>query len=152
MASPTEFRVLGPEHVNELVLFFEALTLSSDEKFFHPHPLTAEEARRRSAYKGKDLYLVALDGIEIVGYGMLRGWDEGYEIPSLGIAVHPSRRREGLGRALMAELHKTARERGAHRVRLSVHHENLEAIRLYEELGYRFVVESGEQLIGTIDL
>ena len=62
------------------------------DKFFHPHPFTTEAARERAAYTGKDLYYVVIEGDEILGYGMLRGWDEGYEVPSLGIVIHPAHR------------------------------------------------------------
>jgi len=94
-----------------------------------------------------------VDGNVVLAYGILRGWDEGYAIPSLGIAVHPDARGTALGELLMHFLHGAARQRGARRVRLKVYSDNLAARSLYAKLGYNFdsVVEDG-QLIGTLEL
>jgi len=147
-----EFRRLSPEWKVSLEGFFVALRAAGDEKHFHPHALTAAEARQRSQYAGRDLYYVMVEGERVLGYGMLRGWDEGYPVPSLGIALHPSARGLGLGKAFMYFLHAAARRRGARQVRLKVYPANRAAIRLYEGLGYRFQTEEGGQLVGIVDL
>jgi ribosomal protein S18 acetylase RimI-like enzyme len=46
-----------------------------------------------------------LQGSRIVGYGMLRGWDEGYSVPSLGILVRAEACGQGIGKLLMEHLH-----------------------------------------------
>jgi ribosomal protein S18 acetylase RimI-like enzyme len=84
----------------------------------------------------------------VIAYGLLRGWDEGYDTPSLGIAVSPRSQRNGIGRRLMEHLHDVARARGATRVRLKVYRENTPAVRLYEAFGYSFEAE-GDELIGV---
>lgn len=147
-----ECRVLGPEWENALVEFFRALVRSGGDREFHPHPLTADEAARRCSYAGRDLYYVLVDGGQVLGYGMLRGWDEGYDVPSLGIALHPSERGRGLGKAFMHFLHAAAKRRGAVRVRLRVYPHNTRAVRLYQQLGYRFDSEEGGQLVGFLQL
>lgn len=106
-----------------------------DPTYFHPHPLTPEEAARIEAYDGPDVYLWTEHA-----YGFLRGWEEGYEVPSLGIAVATDAQGQGHGRAMMLRLHEAARARGAERIRLRVHPGNQRARRLYDSLGY---VESG---------
>ncbi len=73
---------------------------------------------------------------------MLRGWDEGYSIPSLGIAIHPAARELGMGRLLMNFLHVSASRRGASQVRLRVQNENINAIKMYESYGYIFDVNA----------
>lgn len=150
--SMLECRRLGPEWKAPLVDFFLALEAAGDSKQFHPHPLTAEEAEKRSRYTGKDLYYILVEGARILGYGMLRGWDEGYEVPSLGVAIHPGERGKGLGKALMCFLHAAAQRRGARKVRLKVYPDNQNAIRLYTRLGYRFEGMEGQQLVGILDL
>lgn len=113
-----------------------------DTTYFHPHPMTPAEAKRIAAYDGQDVYLVSeVDGV-YVAYGMLRGWDEGYAVPSLGIAVRRDAYGQGYGRAMMAALHEAARARGATSVRLRVHPANGRARSLYESLGY---VDQGEE-------
>ena len=150
--SPLECRSLGPEWEEPLTAFFQLLEQAGDDMQFHPHPLNAEEVKKRVHYDGKDRYYVLVEGREILAYGMLRGWDEGYEVPSLGIAVHPSARRTGLGRALMHFLHAAARRHGAERVRLKVHPDNVGALKLYEDLGYVFQAQEAGQNIGTMEL
>jgi len=132
--------------------FFHALREAGDESFFHPHPLTSPEADARAGYRGQDLYYVIIEAGAILGYGFLRGWDEGYAVPSLGIAIHPTRRGGGLGRMFMHVLHEAARGRGASRVRLTVDQRNVAARSLYEDLGY--VIEPGGDgsLVGVLTL
>ncbi len=147
-----EVRKLGPEWADALAEFFRALTERGDALQFHPHPLTALEAVRRCHYQGRDLYYILVEGERVLGYGLLRGWDEGYETPSLGIAIHPSARGEGLGTVFMHFLHAAAKWRGAKRVRLKVYPENAAAVKLYEGLGYRFTGQEAGQLVGIRDI
>jgi ribosomal protein S18 acetylase RimI-like enzyme len=146
------FGPLAPAHEEALAEFFEALKAAGDEPFFHPHPLTAEQAGRLVRHGGRDLYCVATAAGRVRAYGLLRGWDEGYEVPSLGIAVHPEARGSGLGRAFLLFLHAAARARGATRVRLRVYPDNTAARRLYESLGYRWQGGGDEQLVGVCEL
>lgn len=143
---------LSSEHAPTLARFFARLQQSNSEEFFHPHPLTAEEATVRSNYQGGDFYCVMLQDDDVVGYGMLRGWDEGYAIPSLGIAVDSTTRGRGYGRVLMNFLHETARRRGADKVRLKVDPRNSAAIELYRSLGYVLEPQPDGQLIGFVNL
>lgn len=143
---------LSPQWTQPLAEFFQSLREAGDEAEFHPHPFTAEEAARRCQYTGRDLYYILVDQSQVLAYGMLRGWDEGYEIPSLGIAVHPRQRGKGLGRLLMEFLHAAARHRGARTIRLKVYPRNARAVRLYESLGYVFQREEAGQLVGFLDL
>lgn len=143
---------LGPRWQGPLAEFFRALVEAGDEQEFHPHPLTQSEAERLCRYNGRDLYYVLADGPRVLAYGMLRGWDEGYDVPSLGIAVHPHERGRGIGRTLMEFLHAAARQRGSPRVRLKVYPRNQAAVRLYRRLGYAFRGEEQGQLVGYLEL
>lgn len=108
-----------------------------DNKFFHPHPFTSEEAYTRCRYKGQDLYYLLIDN-EVLGYGLLRGWDDKWDDICLGIIIKPSETRRGLGDLLMHFLHTAARRKQLARIRLKVHPENIPAQMLYEKLGYVF--------------
>ena len=144
-----EFRRIEPSLERGLAELFRALVDAGDAEKFHPHPFTPEAAAERVRYGGKDVYCAAVAGERVLGYCMLRGWDEGYEIPSLGIAIHPAARKLGLGRALMLYMHSEARRRGAPKIRLKVYPENEAAVALYRDLGYVFQdgMEQG-QLVG----
>ena len=144
---------ISPAWVEHLTSFFEALVSCGEGRYFHPHPLTRDEAMTRAHYRGNDVYYLLTENETIIGYGMLRGWDAGYDIPSLGIVIHPRARGTGLGRAFMHFLHAVARRKGATKIRLKVYRENTMAFRLYRKLGYVFEgQEEGGQVVGYLDL
>jgi ribosomal-protein-alanine N-acetyltransferase len=143
---------LVPSLEDSLRHLFRELTIVGAAIQFHPHPLDDATARRICSYDGQDLYYALIVSGEIVAYGMLRGWDEGYEVPSLGIIVAPAHRRRGYGRALMYFLHAAGRARSARKIRLRVYPQNSEAMNLYQSLGYVFGAREGEQLVGLLDL
>jgi [ribosomal protein S18]-alanine N-acetyltransferase len=142
-----EIRRIRPQDAQRLGDFFEELAASEAATWFHPHALTRESADQLARYEGADLYCIEVEGDLVVGYGMLRGWDAGFDIPSLGIAIGGEYQGRGLGTLLMSFLHAAARARGAAAVRLRVAPENEVAISMYRRLGYQFVgTERGEQV------
>jgi ribosomal-protein-alanine N-acetyltransferase len=150
--SVLEFRRLRPELTAALGVFFRAFAAGPDHAFFHPHPMTDAEAARICAYPGRDLYYAACAADGVLAYGMLRGWDEGYAIPSLGIAIAPAARGRGLARPFMAFLHAAASQRGATQIRLTVYGDNLRAVELYRRLGYQFQPKNEHELVGLLSL
>ena len=144
---------MSPADAAGLAALFAALIAAGDEQTFHPHPLTdAYAAYLTSEYMGADRYFVATSRGVVVGYGMLRGWDEGYAIPSLGIAVHPAWRGRGVARALMTAMHGVARRLRAPSIRLKVSPDNVAAVSLYRDLGYEFTGEEHGQLVASLQL
>jgi len=141
---------LSPRIADRLGTFFELI--SEDWALFHPHPLTVEYAAYLCERETRDIYLVGVEPEAVVAYGLLRGWDEGYETPSLGIAVRPDQRGKGVARKMMLRLHEAAAERGATAVRLTVSHNNTTAIGLYESLGYVLTGLNDEELVGFLQL
>jgi len=133
-----EIRGLDPSIEAALADFLEHLKATGADKHFHPHPLDRATAAQHCCYSGHDLYCVAILEGRVVAYGMLRGWDAGFAIPSLGIAVRSEHRGTGLARLLMCFLHYEAARRGATRVRLRVNADNARALALYRSLGYEF--------------
>lgn len=76
---------------------------------------------------------VAADG-RVLGYaGMHHVGDEGYID---NVAVDPAARRQGVARALMAELERYGREHALYRLTLEVRASNAAAIALYAGAGY----------------
>ncbi len=135
-----------------LSIFFQWLKDSGEIPYFSPHPFTREMAQYIARHKGKDLYYLLVDDLEILGYGMLRGWDEGYRIPSLGIFIHPNVRKSGFGQLMMHFLHAVAKYKGSPKVRLTVHPENRDAVRLYKKFGYHFTEEYEGRKVGFLNL
>lgn len=127
-----------------LARLFAALADAGELRFFDPHPHDPETLTRIAARTGADLYCLLVKGDEVLGYGLLRGWDEGFDIPSLGIAVHPAARSIGLGALLMHYLETMAAYRDAPGVRLRVMRSNTTAVALYAGRGYRFKGDPGD--------
>jgi [ribosomal protein S18]-alanine N-acetyltransferase len=129
---------LTAEWVTPLAKFLGDLEIQRDTYFFAPH--SGSEAFIGALCEGPklDLFYLLVLGREVMGYGLLRGWDEGFEIPSLGIAIHPTARGRGLGELLMHFLHTAASVRGSRFVRLRVRANNSVAIGLYIKMGYEF--------------
>ena len=73
---------------------------------------------------------------EMVALSMLRGWDEGYVVPSFGIAVDAGWHGRGVGTRMTAWTVEQARALGAPSVRLTVYADNPGARRIYERLGF----------------
>lgn len=135
---------LAPQWQGGLQQFFQGLKESGDDVFFSPHPTDDDTIRRIAHLDGRDMYYLLVEEGRVLGYGMLRGWDEGYQIPSLGLAIHPSARGQGMGRMFMDFLHLLAARRGAGKVRLRVRANNEKAISLYKSLGYAFEEDAGQ--------
>jgi ribosomal protein S18 acetylase RimI-like enzyme len=85
---------------------------------------------------------------------MLRGWDEGYSVPSFGVAVGSAYRGRGIGRGLLLYAIEYARKRGAPAVMLKVHLDNASARHLYESEGFVFQEIRGDpgQIKGLLEL
>ena len=118
--------------------------------YYYPYTLTQETAKELCNLSGKDLHYVLKDNNKILGHGMLRGWDEGYDIPSLGIVIHPNVSNRGLGTMFVRFLHSAAWLRGCSKIRLSVHKNNKTAFNIYKKLGYVFVSKNKEELTGIL--
>lgn len=128
--------LLRPGLEQALAHFFDELTVAGDDAFFHPHEGDVVSLRTIADQAGNDVYVVFVSDGVVLAYGLLRGWNEGYVMPSLGIAVRPGARAGGLGRLMMEYLETMARRRGAPAIRLRVHKSNARAIAMYERRGY----------------
>ena len=139
---------MTPEDVDALGDLLENI----DGTYFQPHPMTREEAARIGALRGRDIFLIGRVGNRGVAYGMLRGWDEGYTVASLGIGIRRDSEHRGYARAMMTALHEVARQSGATRVRLRVHPNNTRAASLYQLYGYREAGFDRHETLMILDL
>lgn len=146
---------LKPHDGDSLGQFFELLNADGQTvQFFHPHPLTrefADELCRRSQMI-RDRYTVVRFHGHIVAYAMLRGWDEGFAVPSFGGCTHPALRDAGLGKFLLAHAIDESRAAGAMHLRLSVYRSNQRAVHIYEKFGFVFSDKNEHELVGMLAL
>jgi ribosomal protein S18 acetylase RimI-like enzyme len=82
-----------------------------------------------------DALILAVDGSAIVGT-VIAGWD-GWRCHVYRLAVDPSRRRAGIGRALIAAAEDRFRALGGGRVDAMVLDDNEQAHRIWRACGYR---------------
>ena len=117
-------------------------------------PQDPEQARARAhrviAEAGSDeLFLVAEEGGEMVGYGRVSPFSRPDAAPSsmcptgmylLGVSVREDKRRRGIGRALTQLRLEWLRERRVGVVHYFANSDNDASIRLHEELGFEPVL------------
>ena len=143
-----QFRLIAPGDGQLAAEIFTDI----DTTFFEPHPFTRDEAHRLARKSGRDVYALLVEDGRAIAYGVLRGWDEGYVVPSLGIAVRTSAQGRGAGRLMMGHLHAEAKRRGATVLQLRVHPDNVRARRLYESLAYAYAGVDRGELLMLVDL
>jgi len=127
---------LTPGSLPELTEMFAQLTGSADERLFHPHPFTSEQARALCTRTGKDYFALMVVNGETAGYVMLRGWDEGHTFPFAGYYVKPEFRNKGLGTEALRLLLPEAKQRGASEVRAKTYTSNVASVRAFRKAGF----------------
>ena len=144
-------RRLSDSDIGSVTNFFLTIRSPNYCRNFSPHPFTRAESSRVCSHRGRDLYLGAFPeeaGTQMIGYGMLRGLDEGYSVPALGLCVLEESQSRGVGKMLLTHLLHACAVRGADRAMLKVKRDNLRAYRLYAKAGFQFEVYDHEFLIG----
>lgn len=109
-------------------------------EFDEPAPLQSELAKRVTELleEGDTIILLAGDGPDGLAVLRLRLaiWSKGLECYLAELYVVPSKRGQGIGRALMQAAMHEARERGADTMEINVDEPDDVARRLYESLGF----------------
>jgi perosamine synthetase len=130
------FREIEAVHYEALSCFIRDNNLASIIRTFHPFPMTDETAKRIALGTHQDKYYAAFYGSQVVAISMLRGWDEGYSVPSFGILVDHRFHNRGIGTRLTEFTVDEARRHGSERVRLSVFASNQAAHHIYTSRGF----------------
>jgi [ribosomal protein S18]-alanine N-acetyltransferase len=130
-------RALEISDTDALTRFFVENDRPEIRTSFHPFPLTGETAAAICANPSGDQYFAHFEPNSILGFGMLRGWKEGFAVPSFGVLVDHRVTGQGIGSALMAHALKRARDLGSPAVRLTVHPTNERAIGIYSRAGFQ---------------
>ena len=136
----------------DLGRFLEENSRPEVTRHFHPFPLSRQTACLIAHTEHLDKYYIAFKGERIVGLCMLRGWDEGYKIPSFGILVDYRCKALGLGRRMTEFAIAKARELGCPSIRLSVYSSNTYAIGLYRSLGFKEISNEPVKVNGEQDV
>jgi [ribosomal protein S18]-alanine N-acetyltransferase len=112
-----------------------AVFVSLDKELFPYSPWSASQYKEEFSAPTRH-FVVALDETErIIGYAGVFA-PGGAEADVLTVGVIPSQRGKGIARQLMAQITDWARQQGSTAMMLEVKVDNLEAIGLYDSLGY----------------
>jgi [ribosomal protein S18]-alanine N-acetyltransferase len=112
-----------------------AVFVSLDKELFPYSPWSASQYKEEFSAPTRH-FVVALDQTEsIIGYAGVFA-PGGAEADVLTVGVIPSQRGKGIARQLMAQITDWARQQGSTAMMLEVKVDNLEAIGLYDSLGY----------------
>ena len=112
-----------------------AVFVSLDKELFPYSPWSASQYKEEFSAPTRH-FVVALDETEsIIGYAGVFA-PGGAEADVLTVGGIPSQRGKGIARQLMAQITDWARQQGSTAMMLEVKVDNLEAIGLYDSLGY----------------
>lgn len=102
-------------------------------------PLERIQGFVRQSVADDAVQFFAVDGDRVVGWAdVFPGWAHAVRhVGSLGMGVLPAYRGQGLGRQLLQACIDKARAQGLTRIELEARADNLRALRLYEQLGFR---------------
>lgn len=103
---------------------------------YHYPKVDGPEAMKRVAKCESAIFLVAEDEKKVVG--VVRGVYDGSRALIHQISVHPQRQREGIGSALIKEISKRFRDRGALSVSVTAYKgAMLDSTKFFEKLGFK---------------
>lgn len=116
------------DHFNKI----KDILLEEFDDFWNENLLKEELENKNSKY------IVAIKDDEVVGFaGIKYNFDNFVEI--MNIVTKKNQRRNGIGKILIENIKKLAKEYGVEKIFLEVNHQNLPAIKLYENSGFKQV-------------
>lgn len=129
-------RIVWPSDCEVIARLFQNNNVDEVTRYFHPYPLTRESAYVIACTAHQDRYYVIFCDDQMSGICMLRGWDEGYSVPSYGVLLDRRIWGQGIGRIVTQFAISEAEKLGCERMRLSVYANHAVARHLYESLGF----------------
>lgn len=108
-----------------LKAFFIKNNVPPTVRGFSAFPLNGESANFICSKSHQDKFYIFVDEKTIKGFSMLRGWDEGYSIPSFGIIVDIDYQGKGIGSKILELTIEKCLQLGCKRMRLSVYSSHL---------------------------
>jgi RimJ/RimL family protein N-acetyltransferase len=106
-------------------------------QYFRPFAFDEATLSNMLASRVRDLYFGVFWQNELSAFFMLRGWDEGYEVPAFGVIVAEPFRGKGFGTLTLELANVICRLRGSSELMLKVHPNNRVAWDLYVRAGFR---------------
>src|SRR5258706_2333414 len=117
-------------------------------RFFYAFPFDENSIAMMLAACQNDIYYGAFADDRLVGFFMLRGWDEDYNIPAFGVVVDQEFNGYGISSLGLEMAKSLCRLRKVERIMLKVNPENIAGKTVYERAG--FLPTETESLTGNI--
>lgn len=145
------FREIQSSDCALLEAFFVQNNVPEVTNTFTAFPMNEESARFITQWSHKDKYYLLFSDGQAVGVSMLRGFDEGYSIPSFGVLIDHRFQNQGFGKKLLEQTVEQARLMGCQKIRLSVYGVNAAGRKIYEAIGFEEIERSSILRNGITD-
>lgn len=135
MQKDLTIRPLGAEDAAELSTMLLAQS-AAYSRFFYPFGFDLQTISNVLANQDRDVYMGVYWRSRLVSFFMLRGWNEGHEVPSFGIIIDVEHRGCGLEMLSLDAAKAICRLRGAPRMMLKMHPDNFSARGVARKIGF----------------
>ncbi|MFZ0455993.1 MAG: GNAT family N-acetyltransferase [Ignavibacteriaceae bacterium] len=105
--------------------------------YFTPFDFNYDTIENILLKKEKDIFFGLFIDNKIAGFYMLRGFDEGYEIPVYGVWISSKFSGKGLGKLTLQHAVSFCKINGIKKIMLKVYPKNTAAKTLYENFGFK---------------
>jgi [ribosomal protein S18]-alanine N-acetyltransferase len=145
------FRIVQQADKEKLLAFFKENNIPEVTATFTAFPLEESTVEYIVEREHRDIYNILISGQRVIGFSMLRGFEDGYTIPSFGIIIDYRFQNLGLGKHLLSLTIDQAKSIGCTKVRLSVYQCNQAGWKIYQAIGFREVERTKVDLLGKPD-
>lgn len=135
MERELSIRPLGVEDAPALSAWLLAQS-SRYSRFFYPFGFDLDTVTKLLSEQGRDVFMGVYWEDQLAGFFMLRGWNEGYEVPAFGIIIGEEFRGYGLELLSLDAAKTICRLRGAERMMLKMHPQNFSARGVARKIGF----------------
>ncbi len=115
------------------------LLLASDRnysKYFIPFSFDLKTIKKILSKLSDDMFFGVYSNEELVGFYMLRGFDEGYDVPSYGVWISEKYSGLGLSKFTLQHAITFCKINKIKKLMLKVHPDNILAKNIYESFGF----------------
>ena len=106
-------------------------------KYFTPFSFEEDSIKKIINNAVNDKYFGIFINDELVGFYILRGFDEGFEVPSYGVWISDKFSGLGLSKLTLQHAITFCKVNGFKKIMLKVHPENIIAKNIYETFGFK---------------
>jgi len=142
-----EIKRLTIDHSKELSELLQGADKDYTQ-YFVPFAFDSETILKILSNVIKDQYYGIFTKNNLIGFYMLRGFDEGYEIPSYGVWVAKDFSSKGISKLTLQHAISFCKINNIKKIILKVHPDNVIAKNIYESFG--FIYEGVDKRIGHL--